>query len=56
MTTESKTCNCCASVATALRRVESKLDALLDAMADEAEDEQAASLDEPGEARRPITL
>ena len=40
----------------ALKRIEAKLDAILDALADEAEDEQAASLDEPGEARRPITL
>lgn len=39
-----------------LRRIEGKLDALLEAMADEAEDEHATSLDEHGEARRPITL
>ena len=43
-------------MASALSRIEAKLDALLEAMADEQEGEQATSLDEPGEARRPITL
>ena len=39
-----------------LKRIEAKLDAILEALADEPEDMGAVSLDEPGEARRPVTL
>ena len=40
-----------------LKRIEAKLDALLDAMAEEEEGEiGATSLDEKGESRRPATL
>lgn len=41
----------------ALSRIEAKLDALLEAMAEDEESEiGATSLDEKGESRRPATL
>ena len=39
-----------------LRRIEAKLDAILDALAEEPEEDQSATLDDAGEARRPVTL
>ena len=40
----------------ALKRIEAKLDAILDALADEPGDMGAVSLDEQGDAPRPATL
>ena len=39
-----------------LKRIEAKLDTILDALAEEPEEDQSATLDDAGEARRPVTL
>ena len=57
--TTSQHCACCAYGATLLslvERMEAKLDALIEAMADEPEEDQSATLDDAGETRRPVTL
>ena len=55
----SQPCACCACIATLLSRaarMEAKLDALIEAMAEEEEEIGAVSLDEKGESRTPATL
>ena len=39
-----------------LKRIEAKLDAILEALAEEPEEDQSATLDDAGETRRPVTL
>ena len=43
-------------IASALSRIESKLDALIEAMAEDPEEDQSATLDDAGDTRRPVTL